>query len=699
MEHDAREGAPFSPVDGGATALSGNEPANSGPAPNSNLAVGSRTGIDNKSVDPVVDMDAQMVHSPVPESAILSESDHDASQFADFERASWLPAHPLITDPQRHIGTVFGAYRVLELLGKGGMGYVYRAEHVKLGRSVALKLLRTDYGARKDAISRFFREAKTVNRIRHRNIVDVTDFVELGDGTAFIIMELLQGQSFGKWARSGVDLPRALAVLVQICDGLGAAHSVGVIHRDLKPDNIVVIPTADGTELVKLLDFGVAKLTRRHDGDASYDTQVGALVGTPAYMSPEQAGGMTIDHRSDIYSLGTLMYELFCNQPMFRGRSFGEYVRKHLTEIPTLPRSTQGGAAMPIALEEIIMRCLAKDPNARYDNSFKLRDDLLGVLANIGRIDTRPPEMTTTRGTAPARPLAIAAASLPSSAPNQSRVSHRSWMIAGGLIAGGIIGGALWMTGNDESPKHVISAEPIPTARVDEPVRARGPARTQAHASAQDSSRDQDTGDQDSSRDQESSATEKPAKHTLVELRFNSVPSGSVFAAGHAAELCRTPCAFNVDMRDSESTNTRTFIVRSAGYREQAITVDLNSAQREFQVALERGAPAKSSAKSQPAPARVASDNDGPPPVPARATRSEKSVSKRSRQANRDSDADSAFTTSPESEDFGPPSAGDQTPAPADYIPPPRATSSDPPASPTQGIAPSDTHNPFQRRP
>ena len=225
------------------------------------------------------------------------------------------------------------------------MGYVYRAEHVKLGREVALKLLRGDYARRRDAVLRFFQEAKTVNRVRHRNIVDVTDFVELDDGTTFIIMEFLRGQSLGKWARTGIDLPRALAVLVQICDGLGAAHAVGVVHRDLKPDNVIVVPTSDGAELVKLLDFGVAKLVNRDDEDVGFQTAAGSVIGTPAYMSPEQAGGMMVDHRSDIYSLGAIMYELFTGQPMFRGRSFGEYVRKHLTEMPVPPRQTQGGGA------------------------------------------------------------------------------------------------------------------------------------------------------------------------------------------------------------------------------------------------------------------------------------------------------------------------------------------------------------------
>jgi serine/threonine-protein kinase len=290
--------------------------------------------------------------------------------------------------PDDYLGCVLGSYRVLELLGKGGMGYVYRAEHIKLGREVALKLLRGDYSTRRDAVARFFQEARTVNRVRHRNIVDVTDFVELDDGTTYIIMELLTGTSLGAWARSGIEQARALAVLVQICDGLAAAHQVGVVHRDLKPDNVIIVPTSDGAELAKLLDFGVAKLLNRDDEDVGFQTQAGSVIGTPAYMSPEQAGGMVIDARSDIYSLGAIMYELFCGQPMFRGRSFGEYVRKHLTETPTPPRHTPGGASVDPQLEAVILRCLEKDADQRFAEIGELREALLYLL---GVMETHPP--------------------------------------------------------------------------------------------------------------------------------------------------------------------------------------------------------------------------------------------------------------------------------------------------------------------
>jgi len=479
-------------------------------------------------------------------------------------------------DAEARINSVLGAYKLVELLGKGGMGYVYRAEHIKLGREVALKLLRGDYAKRRDAVLRFFQEAKTVNRVRHRNIVDVTDFVELDDGTTFIIMELLRGQSLGKWARVGVDLPRALAVLVQICDGLGAAHAVGVVHRDLKPDNVIIVPTSDGAELVKLLDFGVAKLVNRDDEDVGFQTAAGSVIGTPAYMSPEQAGGMVVDHRSDIYSLGAIMYELFCGQPMFRGRSFGEYVRKHLTELPVPPNQTKNGATIPANLEALIVRCLAKEPNERFSHILELRDGLLHLL---GSIETHPPSYASLAGqTALPLPAPAMVTTLPTPPilehghvsthhsqvhpsvytqytqmpPPEAATPWWVWFVGGAIaVAVGIIA-ALWYAGRTEPPPQPQAAQPLaqPVANPIDPAPV--------------------------------------AKSKLVELRFDSLPSGGVYADGRSAELCRTPCNFNVDLADGGPTDKRLFVVRSDGYQDMPVEVDFTSSKREFAVTLQK---------------------------------------------------------------------------------------------------------------
>jgi serine/threonine-protein kinase len=500
------------------------------------------------------------------------------------------------SDPYE-IGSILGSYRLVELLGKGGMGFVYRAEHVKLGREVALKLLRSDYARRRDAVMRFFQEAKTVNRVRHRNIVDVTDFVELEDGPTFIIMELLSGTSLGKWARQGVDLPRALAVLVQICDGLGAAHAIGVVHRDLKPDNIVVVPTGDGAELVKLLDFGVAKLVNRDDEDVGFITAAGSVIGTPAYMSPEQAGGMFVDHRSDIYSLGAIMYELFCGQPMFKGRSFGEYVRKHLTEQPIAPRSTQGGAAIDERLEQLILKCLAKDPSDRFGHIVELRDDLLQLL---GGLETFPPSyaelagsairsspmlpnapMNTTQPT-PASPSQLHAGEV--APPPSPAVPWRIWL-AGGAIAIGLgIGAAVWWAGRDEGPASEVATAPPPKAPSATPI--------------------------------EPSVAGAPSE--FVELRFDSLPSAGVYLDGRSAELCRTPCRYNLESKDGAA---RRFVIRADGYRDHDIVVDARGAQREFQVTLERAGepipnPAAKGNRSAGKSTRADKKQVDPPAVP-----------------------------------------------------------------------------------
>jgi serine/threonine protein kinase len=429
-------------------------------------------------------------------------------------------------------------------------------------------------------------------------------------------MEFLRGQSLGKWARTGIDLPRALAVLVQICDGLGAAHQVGVVHRDLKPDNIIVVPTNDGAELVKLLDFGVAKLLNRDDEDIGFQTAAGSVIGTPAYMSPEQAGGMVIDARSDIYSLGAIMYELFCGVPMFRGRSFGEYVRKHLTEMPVPPRATEAGRGIDPALELVILRCLEKDPNTRFQNILELRDALLGML---GGMDTHPPSMAGLSSLhlsgslllprpvplAPGRVAPSAAAVAPTMVPNmlptmvpQSQPnpmvpmvpamqqlptpSHLSganpsiayytnagysqmmlpnppapqvtpwwvWFVGGALAVGLGIAAAVWYANRKSAPEPVAQARTTtqPTTTPIEPP---------------------------------------PAPPQFLELRLDSLPSGSVYAEGQSAELCTTPCATKLNLKDGGSTERRAFVVRSAGYKDARIDVDLTNPQREFRVTLE----------------------------------------------------------------------------------------------------------------
>ncbi len=507
-------------------------------------------------------------------------------------------------DPDNRLGSTLGVYRLTELLGKGGMGYVYKAEHVKLGREVALKLLRGDYAKRRDAVLRFFQEAKTVNRVRHRNIVDVTDFVELDDGTTFIIMELLRGQSLGKWARGGVDLPRALAVLVQICDGLGAAHAVGVVHRDLKPDNVIVTPTSDGAELVKLLDFGVAKLVHREDqdDDIGFQTAAGSVIGTPAYMSPEQAGGMAVDHRSDIYSLGAIMYELFTGQPMFRGRSFGEYVRKHLTEAPVPPRQTQGGGSIDERLEALILKSLAKDPNERFAHIIELRDGLMHLL---GGIETQPPSSIVLAQSAirsaptiaahhqqlPAHLLPVAPPMV-TTQPTPAAANHPSGGNTGLSGTHNSLGYSQYVVGQDSHHVAPAAAAPVAAKKTSLAVWLGGGAAAAGigiAAALWFASKNPPVPTQKTTPTAQPIATPiESSAPKLVELRFDSLPTGGVYADGRSAELCQTPCSFNVDLADGGPKEKRTFVVRAEGYEDKRVEVDFGVSQRDFSVTLGR---------------------------------------------------------------------------------------------------------------
>ena len=278
-----------------------------------------------------------------------------------------------------------GRFEIVREIGRGAMGQVLLAHDPKIDRQVALKTLATSPAISeeeaRETSQRFLREAQAAGKLLHPHIVTIFDVGE-DAGLSFIAMEYIDGVTLERHARADSLLPpaRLLELMTQAGGALDYAHQAKVIHRDIKPANLMV---QDGN--LKVTDFGLAK-----NPSASL-TQTGVLLGTPSYMSPEQAGGMRVDARSDIYSLGAIMYELFCGQPMFRGKSFGEYVRKHLNVQPTPPRQTAGGAMMSERLEAVILRCLQKSVERRYPTIEALRDDLVGLLCqhDSGLINAR----------------------------------------------------------------------------------------------------------------------------------------------------------------------------------------------------------------------------------------------------------------------------------------------------------------------
>ncbi len=275
----------------------------------------------------------------------------------------------------RLLGQLVGRYRVARMIGKGGMGEVYLGVQPEIGSRVAIKVLPPERAENHSLVDRFFAEARAVNLIRHEGIVNVLDLSTLPDGRPFIVMEFLEGAPLSSViARGPIPLGTLANLAIDVAGALGAAHGAGIIHRDLKPDNVFV--TATGRP--KVLDFGIAKL-RPELGAAEVATQTGALLGTPHYMSSEQALGRVVDHRSDIYSLGVILFEAATGQRPFDSDSLFELLKLHVETPAPSPLSLKPD--MPPAYAAVILRALEKDPQARFQSA----DELAHALHEAAR--------------------------------------------------------------------------------------------------------------------------------------------------------------------------------------------------------------------------------------------------------------------------------------------------------------------------
>jgi len=273
------------------------------------------------------------------------------------------------------VGQKIGTYRLIRLIGSGATGRVFEVEHLTIGRRAAMKILAPEHAARPGAIRRLFSEARAISKISHPHIVEVTDLVETDriGGANGIVMELLQGKSLAQaiFEDKHMAPARFLPIMAQVADALSAAHEARFVHRDLKPENIYLCSQHGTPDYVKLLDFGLVKNVTETRGHA---TAEGIFVGTPAYASPEQASGKPVDHRTDIYSLGVILYELLCGRLPFEGRNFGEFLVKHVTEAPPPTPPEVLRTEVGRTLDGIARRCLSKDPAQRYSSAAELRD-------------------------------------------------------------------------------------------------------------------------------------------------------------------------------------------------------------------------------------------------------------------------------------------------------------------------------------
>ena len=309
------------------------------------------------------------------------------------------------------IGRIIGSYRVVRMLGKGGMGAVYMGEHPVIGSKVAIKFLHPQYAHDDKIVDRFFTEARAVNVIGHDNILRILDLNITEDDRHYFIMEFLHGRPLQALVKQGVSVPLQVAgpILLQICDALEAAHRKGIIHRDLKPDNVYLISMKGKKNFVKVVDFGIARVTD-DAGVSTGKTQTGMVMGTPAYMSPEQGSGQTgrIDGRSDVYSLGVMMYQLATGKLPFPGTNFGEVLMGHLQQSPPPPRSIS--PSVPEEYEAIILKCLEKKQEDRYQSMKELREaagkclDALGISRDLPPADDTDPELPPAEGKPPSTP-------------------------------------------------------------------------------------------------------------------------------------------------------------------------------------------------------------------------------------------------------------------------------------------------------
>ena len=404
--------------------------------------------------------------------------------------------------PSLAVGTVIAdKYRVEKLIGRGGMGSVWSAVHVSLGQRVAVKLIAKRYASSREARQRFDLEAKAVAQLRSRYVVQVYDHGEMPDGTPYIVMEFLEGESLdARISRGPLTVSAASLVLEQIARALGRAHALGMIHRDLKPENVFLTVSPDGDgEVAKVLDFGIVKL-RGQDGVES-STRTGAVLGTPLYMSPEQARGLkSVDHRTDLYSLGMVTYTMLTGQPAFTGESLGDLLVAICTE--PLPAIRSTATWLPPAMEDWFQRACARDAAQRFSSAEEMTaafavaaglrpglaaastaDASHAAMASAGRGPGLALELPRGAGTVPAvtgpqehtaAPFSVTGAAIP----KQSLTVPIA--IGAGVLA--LVGAfAVTRLGRSSAPEAAAVAAPSGSAPLHEPAAASPPSTAPAN--------------------------------------------------------------------------------------------------------------------------------------------------------------------------------------------------------------------------
>ena len=361
-------------------------------------------------------------------------------------------------------GQRVGEYVVESTLGKGGFGTVYRARHPLIGKLAAIKVLSRQYSADPEIVARFVDEARAVNQIRHRNIIDIFSFGKLDDERSYYVMELLDGQPLDRLLDDAgpCSLPDTIPILRGIARALDAAHASGVAHRDLKPENVFLARESDGSAFPKLLDFGIAKLFGDRAAQQQHRTRTGSPMGTPDYMSPEQCRGRDVDHRTDYYAFGCVAYKLLTGVVPFDGDNHLDVLMKQLNDEPVPP--SQRVADLPPAVDDVIAWLMRKEPGDRPPDlitAVRALEDIatgagLSFAADAGR---RTPSSVTPVPSRPSAPRMLGSATpTPAPAP-RSRATLAILAVIGAAIAGAIV--TIALTRDDDPPPPPPPAAPV----------------------------------------------------------------------------------------------------------------------------------------------------------------------------------------------------------------------------------------------
>ena len=372
--------------------------------------------------------------------------------------------------------TIDGRYKIEQVLGEGGMGVVYKCTHKIIGKKVAMKVLRSDLARDIEVTERFLNEAKAASAIGNPHIIDISDFGQLPDGSTYFVMEFLDGIPLSKVVEGGqpVPVPRILHIARQLAEGLSSAHGAGIVHRDLKPDNIFLVVRGTQKDFVKILDFGIAKVSTTGEGKL---TRAGAVFGTPHYMSPEQAAGAPVDHRGDIYSFGVILYEMASGKVPFDADNFMGILTQHMYKAPVPIRAlVPQPQDVPPGLEAIVLKCLSKRPEQRYQTMDEVVADLDKLKA--GLVPDAVPEMMSRSGgfNVPVDYFKKGGHGMPApvpAAPGIPMVRTRWPLIAGitGSVAAVVIVAAILAAGSNStaSTTQVVTAVTVEPPKIEPP--------------------------------------------------------------------------------------------------------------------------------------------------------------------------------------------------------------------------------------